>query len=219
VKALRLATACIAVLSARAALAQCSEPPQPDEAWTVTYHDVATRSLVDYDTTFALTAPCKVFVDSDFVVTVSITDNLWPAWGDRQVASGWWVEDTPLPAGATVPLDNGTAVIAFDGQWVTTVANVYHGVPVDHTIALRFLPGISAMGWNPAWIASLTVDPYPPPAAPPPGDSGSGDPPAADPSAPAAPETAGGCSTAGTNLATLALLGVVAAMLRRRRAP
>jgi MYXO-CTERM domain-containing protein len=238
VNALRLAVACLAVLSARAALAQCSAVPQPDEAWTETYHDVATRKFVDYDTTFALTAPCKVFVDVDFVVTVTVTDNLWSTFGDRQVASGWWVEDTPEPAGPTTTLDYGTRIPSAywstpaDGEYVITIGRKYQGVPVDHTLSFRFELGIKGMGWNPEWIGSLTVDPYleaapadpppadpppvdPPPVDPPPGDSGDSDGPGASPAAD--PGSAGGCSTAGTGAATLALLGLVAAALRRRR--
>jgi uncharacterized protein (TIGR03382 family) len=203
----RIAFACLAVLAARVAAAQCSNPPLTTEFWTMTFDHVDVDG--GYDTTYSLTAPCKVFVDNDFVVTAAVHDNLYAQYlYGRTVGKLWSIWDDPANA-ATVTLDRGTVVNTDGaGDWVQAITTRYTGTPVNHVIGFGFTPGGGAHFFGPqSIVSSVTADPYP-------------DAPSADPSAdalPPAPETSGGCSTVGPGGAALALLGVVAAMRRRRR--
>jgi hypothetical protein len=143
------------------------------------------------------------------------------------VGNHWNITDTPdatplsTIAGAGLNGVSGFAPIklrsdgAFDGTWLTTVKQHYGpaGTPVNHLIGFTFIPRdpngcfVGAMGWQPQWVATTVIDPYP-------------DATVVDPLLPGgatASAESGGCGSSGVTPAFLGLAALVAAGWPRRR--
>ncbi len=149
-----MAVASAALCAARPALAQtCPEGSSWTQTWTDSYGQ----------TTYALEAPCKVYVGIPFQIVATVTDPVWP---DGDVGYGWAIVDN----GVTVAGGGYLSWITLSGgQWQQVVTQTYTGAPVDHTIQFKFTDlgqGAGAHGWSSSLVGSVTVDPYPnsPPA-------------------------------------------------------
>ncbi|HUL60530.1 MAG TPA: hypothetical protein VLU43_14715 [Anaeromyxobacteraceae bacterium] len=144
------------------AMAQCT----PGTNWTVSATDSAG------ETTYTLSAPCKVYVGIPFDVVATVSD---PTHPNTDVAWGWSIVDVALTGPVTVIVAGGGYLESLttdaSGNWQQIVTQTYTGTPVDHTIEFNFTDlghGMGAHDWTSQVIGSLTVDPYPPaPNAPP----------------------------------------------------
>jgi hypothetical protein len=127
---------------------------QPGTDWTVAWTD-------DFgNTTYTLTAPCKVYIGIPFSITATVSDvfciNSW-------VGSFWSIIDNgELIAGSyrqnAIWTDN-------NGQWQKVIERTYSGTPVDHLIEFRFTDhgicsGVHHSASN--LIGHITLDPFPP---------------------------------------------------------
>lgn len=193
---------------------------------------------------FSVSVPCYVTFDTDFVVTVSVRDELCNPSGTGSYGSGgsnytggsyfagdmWNVTDTPDASALTTIAGVGYTVaspgfmkLAFDGTWVATVTQHYgpSGTPTNHTMGFRFIPRVKdgcyvgAMNWQPQWITTTVIDPYPdttvvdPGPVPSTGPGGTGS---------TAGTGSGGCGSSGATPALLGLAALLAAAWPRRRA-
>jgi hypothetical protein len=125
----------------------------PGTNWTAVYTDNAA------ETTYTITAPCKVYVNEAFDITATVTDNANP---NAYVAFKWGI------------FDNGTLLAGTqrfnwlkvtNGQWQTTYVQKYSELIENHLIEFRFTDlgeGMSPHDWGLGLIGDITVDPYPP---------------------------------------------------------
>lgn len=141
-------------LGARAS-AQCT----PGTRWTQTWTDSYGQ------TTYEISAPCKVYVGENFTVELTVTDAAYPStW----VGGPWSILDN----GATVASGSSVDTDAT-GRWTHTFTHSYSTLVVNHVIEFKFKDlgrGAGMSGWGDSVIGDLTVDPYPP--APPTADAG-----------------------------------------------
>jgi hypothetical protein len=218
------------ILLFTAGIARANGTPPPScpigSAWTQTWSrpDTYTSTAL----TYKLTSPCYVTFNTDFVVTVSVSDTLCVSSTPVTSGTQWSVSDTRLDGsnatsvigGYHSPGGGAGMVYTVNGSFVTTVAQHYGpaGTPTDHQIKLSFIPrdvdvcGASAHFWpGPTLIGTTTYDPYGTTS-----DAGTG---ASSAPAGAAPaDSAGGCASTGVTPALLGLAALVAAGWPRRRA-
>lgn len=136
----------------------CPIPPTPDTSWIASWSDQFNQ------TTYTLTAPCKVFVDTPFNITATVTDTTYTL---TPVAVMWSLEDngSVIAGGGFNWLDVDAA-----GQWQLTLTPTYTGTPIDHLLNFKFTDlgkGGGAHWWSSAIIGNITVDPFPPLSASP----------------------------------------------------
>ena len=126
----------------------------PGTNWTVAWTDSFGN------TTYTLTAPCKVYIGIPFTLTASVSD---PYCLNSWVASFWSILDN----GVIIEGSSGPNSLWTDasGQWQKVIEQTYTGTPVDHTIEFKFTDHGRCSGFHKSasnLIGSLTVDPYPP---------------------------------------------------------
>ncbi len=123
----------------------------PGTNWTASWTDSFNQ------TTYSLTAPCKVYIDTPFAITATVTDNTYT---DSWVGAGWSITDSVTGVEAS-----GFSIDTVAGEWVYSFQQTYTGAPLDHTITFSCTDlgeGSSAHNWAGQSIGDLTVDPYPP---------------------------------------------------------
>jgi len=131
----------------------CPSPPTPDSNWIESWSDRFNQ------TTYTLTAPCKVFVGVPFNITATVTDATHTL---TSVAFLWSLEDN----GITVA-GGGFNWLDVDGagQWQLTLTQTYTDAPIDHQLNFKFTDlgkGGGAHWWSNTIIGHITVDPFPP---------------------------------------------------------
>ncbi|NOZ52508.1 MAG: hypothetical protein GXP08_05105 [Gammaproteobacteria bacterium] len=131
----------------------CPTPPTPDSNWIETWSDQFNQ------TTYTITAPCKVFIGVPFNITATVTDTTYPL---TSVAVMWSLEDNGvvIAGGGFNWLDVDAA-----GQWQLTLTPTYTGEPIDHLLNFKFMDlgkGGGAHWWRDSIIGNITVDPFPP---------------------------------------------------------
>lgn len=157
----RLAVAVVLVAAAfDSALAQaCPEGSLWERTWTDSWGQ----------TTYRISAPCKVYVTIPFDVVLTVTDSVHP---NTSVGALWSIVDN----GAVIEGGGFNWIDTVAGQWSRVKTITYTGAPIDHTIEFRFKDlgqGMGAHGFANVLIGALTVDPYPPsPNAAPVADAG-----------------------------------------------
>ncbi len=139
---------------ARSAVAQCAEGSNWTQSWTDSYGQ----------TTYSLTAPCKVYIGVPFDVVATVTDAAYP---NDDVGYGWAIVDN-----GTVVAGGGILawITTSGGQWQQILTQTYTGVAINHTIQFEFTDlgqGAGAHGWSGSLVGGVTVDPYPVVNAPP----------------------------------------------------
>lgn len=145
-----LASLLFALLFTSLVYADCPEGTNWTVAWTDNFGN----------TTYTLTAPCKVYIGIPFTITAAVTDDFClNSW----VASFWSILDN----GELIAGSNRQNSIWTDanGQWQRVIERTYFGVPVDHTIEFNFTDHGICSGFHHSaqnLIGSITVDPYPP---------------------------------------------------------
>ncbi|MBM4136475.1 MAG: hypothetical protein FJ241_06540, partial [Nitrospira sp.] len=114
-----LAFLLFALLFTSLVYADCPEGTNWTVAWTDNFGN----------TTYTLTAPCKVYIGIPFTITATVTDDFClNSW----VASFWSILDN----GELIAGSNRQNSIWTDanGQWQRVIERTYFGVPEDHTI-------------------------------------------------------------------------------------
>jgi hypothetical protein len=224
---LRRSLAVAALLAATVARANGTPPASCPigSAWTQTWSQPDTYTPTTL--TYSLTSPCFVTFNTDFVVTVAVSDTLCVSSTPVSSGTQWAVSDTRLDGSNATSVIGGYGspgggvgmVFTVNGSFVTTVAQHYGpaGTPTDHRIKLSFIPrdvdacGPSAHFWpGPTLIGTTTYDPY--------GPTSDGSASTAAPAAAAPADSAGGCASAGVTPALLGLAALAAAGWPRRRA-
>ena len=231
----------LAILLAAAVARAAGSPPPSCPAgtyWTQTW----TRADPLWGTTltYAITSPCFVTFDSDFVITARVSDPLCvmlqsdPAL--RQSGFRWNISDTRFDTGVVTTIAgarvNGVSSFApiitdnspVEGEWVTTVKQHYGpgGTPTDHRIKFSFTPrtvddcALPGMGWTATIVGTTTYNPYAAAtdaeAVQTPGtEPGGGNP------ASAAAPSSGGCGSSGVAPALIGLAALAGAAWPRRR--
>ncbi|HTN51915.1 MAG TPA: hypothetical protein VML50_05890 [Anaeromyxobacter sp.] len=153
-RAAHLTIAASAALAfARPALAQCTPGTSWTRSWTDAYGE----------TTYSLTAPCKVNLGVPFDITATVTDAAYP---NDTVGYDWAILDNgAVIGGSTTQL---SWITTAGGQWQTVLTVTYTVLATNHTLQLEFTDlgeGSGAHGFAGSVIGALTVDPYPPVAA------------------------------------------------------
>lgn len=144
----------LTVFSANPALSNnCPQPPQSTDSWTVVWTDSYNQ------TTYSLTAPCKVYIGIPFNITATVTDSVYR---QREVGFAWSIIDN-----GSVILGGGwnTLDVDVNGQWQRVISRTYTGDPIDHILEFRFTDegqGSGSHWWRSNLIGHLTVDPFPP---------------------------------------------------------
>lgn len=113
------------------------------------------------NTTYTLTAPCKVYIGENFNIIATVTENN-PYCQDGWVGSFWAIIDNGEVIDGCTDCQN--SIVVSNGQWQRIIERTYYGVPVDHEIRFQFKDHGECYGFHHAEgsvIGNTTVDPYP----------------------------------------------------------
>ncbi len=160
------------------ASAACPDPCTPGTDWTVSWFDTV-YSGGDPDphteTTYTITAPCKVFFDTDFDITITADDNETANASADTVAMLWALKDYPQTSGGSetllgggwnyLDLDTDTDSSGYTDHWERTYTQRYTDIVEDHFIEFSFKELGSRGGahnWSAQLMGCITVDPLPP---------------------------------------------------------
>jgi hypothetical protein len=113
--------------------------------------DTVTATWVDAygQTTYALTAPCVVYVGTPFDVTARVTDAWYP---DSLVGSSWAIKDN----GVIIAGGGFNWIEVVGGAWQRVVTLTYAGAPIPHTLQFTFKDLGQGAGAH-SWSGSVTV--------------------------------------------------------------
>lgn len=124
----------------------------PGSSWTTAWTDSFGQ------TTYTLSAPCKVYVGVPFDITARVTDT---TYANSDVGAGWSIIDN----GSTVAGGGFNWITTTGGEWQNVLTQTYNVLVIDHIIQFKFTDmgqGGGGHFWGSAVIGALTVDPYPP---------------------------------------------------------
>ncbi len=128
----------------------------PGTDWTVSWTD-------QYgETTYTLTAPCKVYIGVPFNINATASDSYYP---NSSVAYPWAIYDAYDPGTGLVndTVAGGSWLTLSGGHWQTVVSRTYSGTPYDHTIgfyANDLGHGTGAHNFSQQIVGNVTVDPF-----------------------------------------------------------
>jgi hypothetical protein len=151
----------LATFSGAAAFADnlCDTYPDPENH---TWFEEWTDGLGFGLNVYRLEAPCKVFVDIPFDITVTVTDD--PFFANTWIGGLWDILDTP-DGGSTSSIAHGFSIwLDENAFWTVTVSQTYTGAPVNHTVEFSFIDfgwGSGGHNWAGGVIGGIVVDPYP----------------------------------------------------------
>ena len=159
---------CTALISSVGKKAMALEPGCPEinpefYNWTAVWTDAPE---FESNTTYKLTAPCKVFIGIPFEIKAWISETPDCSWcyiaSNVGIFDGYSTGTAPFYTYTALP---GGAGGIWEGQWQQTVTRSYLGDPVDHDIEFKFIDhgdGAAGHGLAGKAIGGLTVDPFPP---------------------------------------------------------
>ncbi len=145
---------CLSLLFCGRSYAVCT----PGTSWIASWSDACTPSP---QTTYKLEAPCKVYINTPFSITATVTDNTYP---DSGVGLGWIIEDTGVTSNIVNTVASGSWITVVGGQWQKVYQITYTGTPENHTLQFSFNDlgcPVSAHSLSSGVASGLTVDPYP----------------------------------------------------------
>lgn len=140
------------IMFAASAYAVCT----PGANWTASWSD-------QYgETTYTLTAPCKVYIGIPFNINATASDSAYP---NSSVAFPWSMHDAYNPGSGLIndTIAGGGWLTLSGGAWQDIISRTYTGTPYDHTISFSANDlghGTGAHGFTHQVIGSITVDPF-----------------------------------------------------------
>ncbi|MBA4371430.1 MAG: hypothetical protein C0402_01065 [Thermodesulfovibrio sp.] len=132
------------------AVCPCTPTCAPADTWIAEWTDSFGQTV------YELEAPCKVYIDTPFTITATVTDSVYQ---DDWVGFGWSITDSITGVEAS-----GFSIDTVGSQWQYSFEQTYTGIPLDHTITFGFSDlgeGGGGHNWAGNIIGETTVDPYP----------------------------------------------------------